>query len=193
MALGATYSSAVSAPHQLGTPDQRPPPACRPGLIRWIRGSMVFAAPTPAAAGQLTIQCRQSRAWHAGHACSLPLRQLCHLRRCHSSAKPLRLHAHAQHHTVDSMHSSSEGVSSSGSGGGSSRRIRRQDAGAVTEVRLHSAQNAVDVNRLRSSAGFAGMLMEQHPTQSVQSMLRRTPVARLLGCRAHWWLTATLQ
>jgi hypothetical protein len=131
---------------------------------------MVFAGPTSAAAGRLAMQCRQPCALHAGQACTLPQRQLCHLRRCHSSANFPRLHAHAQHHTVDSMHSSSEGVSSNGSGGGSSsrngssRRIRRQDAGAVTEVTLHSAQNAVDVNRLRSSAGFAGMLIQ--PSQS---------------------------
>jgi hypothetical protein len=146
---------------------------------------MLRAAPAPAAAGRLAMQCRQSRAVHAGQACAPPQRRQCHLRCCHSSAKPFRLHAHAQHDP-----SSSNG---SGSASSSRRRSRHDAAAAVSEVRLHSAKSAVGVCSACSDAISAGTTLEQHPAQSVQSVLSRPPIARLLDCRAHLWLTATLQ
>jgi hypothetical protein len=112
------------------------------GLVHWTRSSVVAAVPAPAAAGRPAMQCRQSRAVHAGQACALPQRHSRYLHRCHSSANPVRLHAHEQHHTSGSMHGGGNG------GGGSSRRLRRDAAATVTEVRLHSAENAGDVDHL---------------------------------------------
>ena len=154
--LAATCSTAVSARHQLGMPDQRPPHVCRRGVEHRSRSIMVVAASAPADAGRLAMQCRQFSAADVGEACALPRRQRSHLRHCHSSASPVRLHARARHHTAGGMHSS-------GGGGSSSRRLHRHPAATATVVRVHLRRMLLMCDRRQpcSSANSGRMVPKQ--------------------------------
>jgi hypothetical protein len=113
-----------------------PPPECRPRLVQKIRSSMVFAAPAPAAAGRPAMQCRPSNVLHAGQACALPQRHWYPRRRCRSSAKPVRLHAHAQHEPSSSKQSG---------GSSSSRRPPHRVAATSAQVSVHAAGDAPEL------------------------------------------------
>ena len=195
--LAATCSTAVCARHQLGTPHQRPPPMCRRGLVHLSRSIMVLAASAPADAGRLAMQCRQFRTAHVGEACALPRRQLSHLRHCHSSASPVRLHARARHHTAGSMHSSGGGGSSGGSGGGgdssSSRRLPRHPAAAVPVVRVHLRRMLLMSDRRQpcSSANSGRMVPKQCACRS--RLAEQAMYHAMLDCRIGWGLAVTLQ